>query len=236
MGLHHPRGRRVHQLSCPRCGQPCRPPGWWSDSFTCPLHGDVAPVHPPVASSAEVIEQLAARAQVPIWLPWPLPVGWVVSGLRYAGDERSGPVASVVAVSGPNPFPVNAGVLRLSTGEPEPDRAADLLLVSEQPGVGLGARLAGLRDVDPGAGLMEQLVHAAAHLKLTAAGHEVPLWAVPVPAGAAYVGEAAGVWLWALLWPDQAAAVLLEPFELVDLRDPGHRLDLPHGALSQRLQ
>ena len=226
----------MHDLSCPRCGEPCRPPGWWSDSWTCVAHGAVAPVHPAIVSSDEATRQLAGRAQVPLWLPWPLPVGWVLSGLRYAGDEHSGPVASVLAVSGPNPLPLTAGVLRIvEEGERESDRSADLLLVAEQPGVGLGARLAGLPDVDPGAGLMERLVHTAAHVKLSAAGHEVPMWAVPVPDGAAYVGEASGVWLWALLWPEAAAAVLLEPFDLVDLRDPGHRLDLPHGALSARL-
>jgi hypothetical protein len=57
-----------------------------------------------------------------------------------------------------------------------------------------------------------------------------------VPEGAAYVGEAAGVWLWALLWPVHAAAVLLEPFELIDARDPGLELNLPFGALSPRLE
>jgi hypothetical protein len=225
----------VHQLTCPRCGEVCRAPGWWSDSWTCTAHGAIAPVHPAIGSSAEATRQLAQRSQVPLWLPWPLPVGWVVSGLQHAGDEHTGPVAAVLAASGPNPFPQSAGTLRISSGGPEPDRLADLLLVAEQPGVGLGARLAGLRDVDPGERIVDRLTHTAAHLKLSAKGHEVPLWAVPVPDGAAYVGEAAGVWLWALLWPEQAAAVLLEPFELVDLRDPGHRLEVPYGALSRRL-
>ena len=38
------------------------------------------------------------RSQVPVWLPWPLPLGWLVSGLQHAGDEHTGPVATVLAV------------------------------------------------------------------------------------------------------------------------------------------
>jgi hypothetical protein len=174
-----------------------------------------------VVASDEALHQLAQRSGVPLWLPWPLPAGWLVSGLQYAGDDHSGPVAATVACSGPHPLPVD-----------HPDeRAADLLLIAEQPGVGLGAHRAGLHDVDPGAAFGS----GPANLKLIAAGHPTPLWALPVDGVAAYVGEAAGVWLWALIWPASAAAVLLEQFELRDARDPGHRLDLPFGALSPRL-
>ena len=139
-----------------------------------------------------------------------------------AGDEHSGPVAVVVACSGPNP---------LAGGVTE-RRSADLLLVAEQPGVGLGAHLAGLPDVDPGSAVG----FGPPHLKLVAAGQHTPLWAVGVAGPAAYVGEAAGDWLWALIWPQSAAAVLLEQFELRDARVLGSLLDTPpHGALSPRL-
>ncbi len=198
-----------------------RPPGLWSDSWTCARHGDVAPVHCPIVASDDAMRQLAARTQVPMWLPWPLPAGWLVTGLRWAGDEHSGPVATVMACSGPNHLP--------SGYQDEP--SADLLLVAEQPGVGLGAHLAGLTDVDPGATVAD----GAADVKLGVAGHDTPLWLVPVDGLAAYVGEAAGVWLWALAWPETASAVLMEPFELADARDPAHRLEVPYGALSPRL-
>ena len=72
-------------------------------------------------------------------------------------------------------------------------------------------------------------------LRLCVAGHDSPLWGVEVGDAAAYVGEAAGVWLWVIAWPLPAAAVLLERFELRDLRDPGHVLDLRFGALSPRM-
>ena len=51
----------------------------------------------------------------------------------------------------------------------------------------------------------------------------------------AYVGEALGYWLWAVLWPDTAGLVVQDHMSLVDLRDSGHPLDLPFGAPSPRL-
>jgi hypothetical protein len=191
----------------------------------------VAPLHPPVMASTEALRGAANRCHVPLWVPWPPPPGWVFSGLRLAGDDHSGTVATVVALSGSNPLPEAdpRSMLELT--------GADLLLVAEQPGIGLGAHLAGLRGVDPGARIAETASREVAHLKLVAAGHDTPLWSLEVPGEcAAYVGEAAGVWLWALLWPVHAAALLLEPFELIDARDPGLELDLPFGALSPRLE
>jgi hypothetical protein len=58
---------------------------------------------------------------------------------------------------------------------------------------------------------------------------------VDVDGASAFVGEAAGVWLWALTWPGTAAAVLLEQFELRDARDPDNLFELPYGAQSPRL-
>lgn len=208
--------------TCPRCDAVVRPPGLWSSDWTCPLHGAVAPLHPAPVPSVEGLRKIAGQARVPVWLPWPLPSAWLVTGLRHAGDERSGPVATVLACSGPHP---------LRTGETSP-AAADLLLVAEQPGTGLGAHLAGLQDVDPG----EAVSTGAPAAKVHARGHPTPLWHVPTPAdSAAYVGEACGVWLWALLWPDSAGALLLEDLSLVDARESGPALDPPVGALSPRL-
>ena len=83
--------------SCPRCGGAVRPPGLWSDSWCCAAHGEVAPLHPPITGSLEALRQVAARSQVPVWLPWPLPQGWLVSGLATAGDDHTGPVRMLVA-------------------------------------------------------------------------------------------------------------------------------------------
>ena len=142
---------------------------------------------PPVAAAPDLIQRVAKSSTVPVWLPWPLPEGWLVSGLRYAGDDRAGLVACVLAASGPNPLP-----------EVEEERAADLLLVAEQPMVGLGARLAGLDEVDAGVHLRDLADREPAHVKVNAGGHEVPLWSVPVEEGLGFAGEALGVWFWIL--------------------------------------
>jgi hypothetical protein len=49
------------------------------------------------------------------------------------------------------------------------------------------------------------------------------------------VGEAAGVWLWAIAWPQTALGVLLDQFEVRDIRDMEWLPDLPFGAISPRL-
>ncbi len=205
-------------------------------AWTCAEHGAVAPLHAPHPGTSERLAQVAARSGVPVWLPWPLPVRWLVTGLQHAGDDRSGPIASVVALSGPNPLPERLG------GGAHRERAAqeptaDLLLVAEQPAVGLGASLAGLPEVDAGDSLSGALVAGGPQAKVHAAGHPTPLWHVPAESDrAAYVGEAHGVWLWLIMWPPSAGAMVLEGLRLIDARDPGHPLDIPTGAPSPRLR
>jgi len=214
--------------TCPRCGAVARQPGLWASHWVCDEHGEILPASSPVAPTPELMRRLARDSNVPVWLPWPLPEGWQVSGLRWAGDDSSGTVASVVAVSGAHPIPVIDG--------PDGDGGADLVVVAEQPGVGFGAHLAGLDTVDPGPMLAERVVHDAAEIKIVADGHDIPLWSVPIDDGLAYVGEASGVWLWMFAWPATAAAVLLNRFALVDTRNPDHDLDFPCGTLSARLR
>ena len=107
-----------------------------------------------------------------------------------------------------------------------------LLLVAEEPGVGLGARYAGLEDLDPGLTVAGQ-----PDAKVEAAGHPTALWrSRSADDRAAFVGEAMGVWLWAVLWPPAAELVLLEHVELHDVRHDAHAaLDLPVGAPTTRL-
>jgi hypothetical protein len=202
--------------SCPRCGGELHPPGLWSSDWQCHLHGAVPPVQPPVQPSAEVLHQVAATARVPLWLPWPLPHGWLVTGVTGAGDERTGARAGVMACTGPAPL---GGV-------------GELLLVAEEPGVGFGAHLAGLDGPDPG----EMKEDRPPDVKIHAAGHPTAMWCVPGPEDrAVYVGEASGCWLWAVLWPDSAGFLLMDEFVLTDLRDAGYELDVPLGSLSPRL-
>jgi hypothetical protein len=170
-----------------------------------------------VQPTAELLHAVSSHTGVPVWLPWPLPHGWLVTGLASAGDERTGARATAVACTGPAPL---GGV-------------GELVLVAEEPGVGLGARYAGLAGPDPGIVPDERPPDAKIH----AAGHPTAMWALKdAPADrAVYVGEALTCWIWAVLWPETAGFLLIDDFLLIDLRDAGHELDVPFGALSPRL-
>lgn len=201
----------LRDVTCPRCGDTARPPGGWSDRWTCTVHGEIYPVSPVVAPNARQVHQLIGTSTVPWWLPWPLPRGWIVGGLVHAGDDVSGIRASAVVVSGPNPL-----------GGP-----GDLALVAEEPGVGLGAGLAGLEHADPGTA-----VECEPQARIHASGRAIPLWWVDAPPGqAVYAGHWGGFWLWAILRPETAAALLLEDLDIADMRDLGHEVDLlPFGS------
>ncbi len=156
-----------------------------------------------------------ATSQVPVWLPWPLPVGWVVTGAVVAGDARHPGVATAVMLSGPT---FRAG-------------PADLVLVAEEPGVGLGAGYAGLPGPDAGIGEFER----APRTRVNAGQHETALWEVPSAGDrSAYLGEAAGRWLWAIAWPMEAVLVLHGDVSLIDLRDAQSASEVPLGAPSPR--
>jgi hypothetical protein len=188
-----------------------------NSAWRCGLHGEVLPLQVAGQPSSPVVHALAATAEVPVWLPWPLPTGWVVTGLARAGDERSGVRATALACSGPAPF-----------GGP-----GDLVLVAEEPGVGLGASFAGLDHADPGSTMLK----GASVARVNARGRPTAMWTVGehVDDRAAYVGEADGLWLWAVLWPADAGHLLADDLSVVDLRDDAATFDLPCGALSPRL-
>jgi hypothetical protein len=200
---------------CPRCGAGLHAPGLWSSAWQCDTHGAVHPLQPVVQPTQELVRAVAAQAEVPVWLPWPLPRGWLVTGLAVAGDERTGARAAAVACSGPAPL---GGV-------------AELVLLAEEPGIGLGARFAGLDGPD-GGGIPDGRPPDA---KLEAAGHPTAMWSLESPDDrAVYVGEAHGCWVYAIVWPESAGFLLIDEFTLRDLRD-GTVPDLPLGALSPRL-
>jgi hypothetical protein len=207
--------RRRAAAACPRCRQPVHEPTAWSSAWRCDLHGEVHPLFPAFRPSRDGLTGLLRTAGVPVWLPWPLPASWLVAGFAGAGDERTGVRACAVALSGPNPL-----------GGP-----ADMVVVAEEPGVGLGAALAGLDGVDPGAGFAT----GPAIATVSFGNHDFPLWRVDSPDRAVFAGEIKGYWLWLVLWPDTAGVLLVEPLGLRDLRDPGQDLDLPFGAPSPRL-
>jgi hypothetical protein len=187
-----------------------------SSSWNCELHGAVHPLHVIARPGNESLRKAAEYAGVPLWSPLPLLPGWSVTGLATVGDDRAPAKATVLALSGPSPL-----------GGP-----ADLLLVAEEPGVGVGARYCGLEMLDPGS-----VADGPPDAKVAAAGHPTALWrCASANDRAAFVGEAKGVWLYAVLWPPAAELVLLEHVVLHDLRDDAHATtELPFGAPSPRL-
>lgn len=187
-----------------------------SSTWECPVHGPVLPLRTWAGVSADVVTATAASAQVPLWCPLPVLPGWSVTGLAVVGDERTGARATALALSGPGPL-----------GGP-----ADLVLVAEEPGTGLGGRLSGSDALDPGV-----VADGPPEGKVEAAGHPTALWrAGSAEDRVAFAGEAGGVWLWLVLWPPAAELVLLEELELHDLRHEQHLgTVLPFGAPTARL-
>jgi hypothetical protein len=196
--------------------------------WRCESCGPILPLHVASRVAAEILADVTGRIRryagddgtVPLWCPWPMPPGWTVTGVSWVGDERRGPRATALAISGPAPF---------SSGP------ADVVFVAEDLGVGLGNGLGGLGGTDPGPAFREAVQHAAPHAKVRAGGHPTPLWAVSAgEARSVYVGEARAMWLYAIAWPPAAAYLLADGIALHDLVD-SLPSELVYGANSGRL-
>jgi hypothetical protein len=199
-----------------------RAPDLMHTDSRCPRCGPIPPLHVPEHIGAEivasVVERITAavespkRPGLPLWCPWPLLPGWTMTGVAYAGDDHTGIRATAVACAGPAPL----------GGGP-----ADLVLVAEEPGVGLGSRFAGVAGPDPGLELAEALTgpgpghpEHVAHAKIRVSGHPTPLWLVHSSTDrSAYAGEARGIWLHAIAWPASAGHLLAEDVVLYDLTE-----------------
>src|SRR5919202_3499457 len=194
---------------CPRCGEPLVvKPGSTAQGW-CHLHAAVTPLPHTVVVSHDTISAVTADTRVPAWVPDPMPGGWAVTGLAWGGEP--GARAIVVACAGPAPL----------------GGAAELVLVAEEPGTGLGCGYAGLPGVDPG-----DLISGPSAAAVRAAGQRAALWDVPTTDDrAAFVGEAYGVWLWLVMWPASAGWLLAENLTLLDLRERVYP-DLPLGPPS----
>lgn len=196
-------------ITCSRCGGPVRPPDLMHSVWRCDVDGAVLPLHVAKHIDAQIVDAVRAKVlvgrdrPVPMWCPWPMPAGWTVSGVGWVGDESSGAHATVVACSGPGPVEYGP---------------ADVLIVAEEPGVGLGARFAGIPGPDPGDDLTVEMSGPVPHAQVRTAGRPTSLWVVESPEGrSAYVGEARGMWIYIVSWPAAAGFVLAENLLLHDL-------------------
>src|SRR5690625_2778079 len=166
---------------CPRCAGPLREPSAWSARWTCAAAGEVGPAWVLREPLAQVVGGIVTTLAVPLWLPWPLSRGWVLGALVLAGDATTGVGGAGLVLSGPHPL----------------GGAADWVLVAEEPGVGLGAGLAGLAEVDPGSAVV-----GAPAAAITVSTHAVPLWQVHAATDrATYDREWEGCWMWTIFRP-----------------------------------
>ncbi|MFN8193632.1 MAG: DUF6758 family protein [Nocardioidaceae bacterium] len=190
---------------CPRCPDP----GESRDGlFVCEVHGPVPPLWRPAEPSYDAFgEHLHASAGLPTYLPWPMSPGWRVSDFGAVSAPDREPRATVSACSGPS----------------ELDGPVDVLVVTEEPGTGLGARCAGLRSSDPG----PEVGDGPAAARVRVGGQPVSLWPVSTaevdPGGdrSVLAGEAFGRWLWLVLQPASALLLLRDEWQLEDVSQLG---------------
>jgi len=203
------------QAECPRCPAPI--PDSAGGGWSCPEHGPTAPLLRPAASSYEsFVEALAAAGDFPTYLPWPMSPGWTVSDFAVVSEAGRG-----------------QATLTCSSGTSALDGPVDVFVVSEESGVGLGARCAGTSHLDPG----PDLGVGRPSVRVRIGSQSVPLWAVSTSSSgveldrAVFAGEAAGRWLWVVLRPASAMLLLREEWILRDVSGIGPPLvELPFGG------
>ena len=109
------------------------------------------------------------------------------------------------------------------------------MLVAEELGVGLGARYAGIDGPDPGPSCASTS-RRRPRCSPPAGPPRCGTSAAAPDDRAVFAGEARGLWLWAIVWPEQSGLLMYDELVLTDLRDAGAEVDLlPCGALSPRL-
>lgn len=200
---------------CPRCAAPVTDDGV---VWTCRDHGPITPLwRPDLADYDSFAEHARRSGALSTYVPWPLSPGWTVTDFGCVLSPGQDCRASFLACSGPSDL----------------DGVVELTLVSEEPGVGLGARCAGLPRTDPGTEVGDGPPHARVRID----GHPVPLWSVLTSAAdltfdrSVFAGEAAGRWLWMVLLPASAALLLENEWILMDIADLGPELvELPFGG------
>lgn len=186
-------------------------------TWTCPVHGTIHPLWRPETADYESFAELVGRVDdLATYLPWPMSPGWSISdfGCVTGGDH-------------------SRATMTTTTGTSDLDGPVEVTVISEDPGVGLGARCAGTAYDDPG----EQIGLGPHAIHVRAGGRTVPLWAVDssldddLLAKAVFAGEADGRWLWLVIRPAGAALLLRDEWLLADVTGFGpEALEMPFGG------
>ncbi|HET7432965.1 MAG TPA: DUF6758 family protein [Nocardioides sp.] len=192
---------------CPRCPAPL---GEDAGGLTvCPEHGPTPALRRPEEASYDgFLEMLAAAGDFPTYLPWPMSPGWAVSDFAVVGAD-----------------PARA-TMTCSSGTSALDGPVDVFVVSEESGVGLGARCAGTGHLDPG----PEIGVGPPQVRVRIGSQSVPLWTVSTAAAdreldrSVCAGEAGGRWLWLVLRPASAILLLRDEWILRDVSGIGPTL------------
>jgi hypothetical protein len=170
---------------------------------------------PTEPSYQDFAETLGTAGDFPTFLPWPMSPGWWVSDFAVAGER-----------------PARA-TMTCSSGTSALDGPVDVFVVSEESGVGLGARCAGILHLDPG----PEVGAGPPPVRVRVRHQSVPLWAVSTADShvdldrSVFVGEAVGRWLWMILRPASAMLLLRDEWILRDVSGIGPPLvEMPFGG------
>lgn len=201
-------------VGCPRCPTPVARAG---SSWSCPDHGLIEPLwRPDEATYDAFVDHLGATARFPTYLPWPLSPGWRVTDFAGVGEQGRGR-AAMTCVSGTSAL----------------DGPVDVLVVTEEPGTGLGARVAGTLHDDPG----PEVGEGPPSVRVRIDSQTVPLWPISTSAASTewdrsvVAGEAGGRWLWMVMRPASAILLLRDDWILRDVSGLGPPLvELPFGG------
>jgi hypothetical protein len=161
------------------------------------------------------VEVLSAAGDFPTYLPWPMSPGWTVSDFAVVGERDA------------------LATMTCSSGTSALDGPVDVFVVSEESGVGLGARCAGTSHLDPG----PEMGVGRPPVRVRIGSQAVPLWAVSTASSDAeldrsvFAGEAGGRWLWIVLRPASAMLLLRDDWILRDVSGIGPPLvEMPFGG------
>jgi Family of unknown function (DUF6758) len=202
------------QPGCPRCDLPLTGD---TESWACPEHGSTPPLWRPQESTYDAfVTHLEESAGFPTYLPWPMGPGWQVTDFGVVVQAGAVPRATVSCVSGTSAL----------------DGPVDVIVVSEEPGTGLGARAARLDSPDP-----RDIGEGPPVVKVRIGPGPVSLWAVSTSDADeefdrfVMVGEASGRWLWLVLRPASAMLLMRDEWILRDVSGIGAPLiEMPFGG------
>ena len=195
------------------------------------MHGPTDALWRPAEADYDSFAELVGRIDdIPTYLPWPMSPGWSIADFGCVGGGQR--VRATVTTT---------------VGTSDLDGEVEVTIVSEDPGIGLGARCAGTSYDDPG----PQISNGPPSIRVRAGGRTVPMWLVDTADGpgqdreltvgrmsdgevlarAVFAGEADGRWLWLVMRPASAALLLHDDWLLADVTGFGpEALEMPFGG------